>query len=341
MQPEQIVCEVRYQRHGFRIPILREQIFKCYPGFLLAVAVKIDAKEQQALKSPEFIIFQLRVTEKFQLEQCGSGFPCKDEAKATEISEIILAKNRRVPIVVLASGANGFWLGTANNPDASYDKLVLFCFHKPQKHDGQLSSYSLRHFKCRLGKPDEMIKEEMLLTTDPEVAQKLLEAREAELKREEVKKKEGDPSAVIAKQVGLESAMLKESQLLVLAKGFPETVKFFQSQDKPTPEEVYAAYQRDIFKATGEMQKPLVFNQEQFEKTARAFNNSRRREKMGINPLEYALVAGWFFHGYGMMKPDMRAAELKKRGLEKISPEAMRKLCKRLKLPSLRKAGIH
>jgi hypothetical protein len=317
----------------------RDEIFKLKPGTVVGVVAKSDPKNQLAFNVPEFVVFQARVTPTFEVEQVGSGFPCKDEAKAKEIYQVIVAKNSAVPHVVMFNWDGGFWIATITNTEAWYDELVLFPYHKPKKFGKQLSLFSLRHFKHSLGKPAEMIKEEMLPTTDSAVAEKLFQQRNAELKAEEAAKNKAptpQPSTIVSM-----SAALKESQLLVLAKAFPETVKFLQATTSAKPDEVYAAYQRDIFKTTGKMDEPLTFNADQFDETVKALTNSHRRKKMGIDPIEYELVVGWILRGYGKMTPLKRAAALKIRGLYPPSSEAIRKICKRLKLPTIRKPGFH
>jgi hypothetical protein len=332
-------CKFRYHRMRITFGFPRDDIFKLQPGTVIGVVAKSDAHNQKKFNVPEFIVFQARVTPVFEVEQVGSGFPCKDEAKAKEIYQLVVAKNLNVPIVVLVSWDGGFAIATASIPEAWYDELVLFHYHNPQKCGNKLSLFSLRYFKHCLGKPPEMIKEEMLPTMDSAVAEALLQQRNAELKaEEEAKRKKSGPqlSTIISS-----SATLKESQLLVLAKAFPETVKFLQTPSGANAKDVYAAYQRDIFRTTGKMDEPLTFNQEQFYRTIKTLNNRRRRTKMGIDPIEYELVVGWFFRGYGNMPPQARTDALKQHGLHPPTADAIRQMCKRLKLPSLRKPGSH
>ncbi len=317
----------------------KKQIFKMRPESLIGVYVGLDLENQKLLQCPPFLAFQMRITSDFDIEQMGDGFPCKDEAIAKEIVQIIQAKNLPVPIVVLFSWGGGFWIGTMSNPDEYYDECVLFCYNKPQKVGEQFSGFSLRHFKRHLGKPPEMVKEEMLPTTDRAMAEKLFQRRIAEIKAAELAKpKESSPPPSTSVQP---PANLKESQLLVLSKAFPETVKILQSNNRAEPEEAYAAYRRDIFRTTGKMDEPLMFNQAQFDITKKALNNKNRRAKMGIDPIEYELVVGWYFRGYGNMPPPARVTALKKRGLHPPTADGIRKMCKRLKLPQLRKPGLH
>jgi len=315
----------------------QEKLFQLRPNSITAVVQRLAPETQKKWQVPEFLVFQARITPTFGIEQMGSGYPCKDEATAKEISELIKAKNQAVPHVGLASWRGGFCILEMNNP-AWYEEMVLFCYNKPQKIGDQISSFSLRHFKFCLGKPPEMIKEEMLPTTKREVAENLLRQRHAEFQAEAAAK-QISPSEAAAN--AKEAAALHESQLLVLSRVFPETIKIFKSPPNRTPESIYAAYQRDIFASTGEMYEPLTFNKEQFLKTAMSLYNRRRRKKRGIDPLAYELVAGWFYRGYGNMTPENRAIALKERGFDQMTPQAIRILCKRLRLPSQRKPGFH
>lgn len=308
----------------------------------MPVTIRFSAEHQQKWKAPEFLVFQVRITEMFEVEQVGSGFPCVNEDKAKEIAQLIEAKNVRTPMVMLMSWRGGFAVATMTNQEAWYDELVLFNYNQPKNIDGQLSKFSLRHFKRCLGKPVEMVKEEMLPTTDPEIAQKLFLQKSEQLKSEDAAKQKMPPPD--AMESAAETAALKESQFIVLSKAFPETIQMLRSGKISNPADVYAAYQRDFFVLTGKMFEPLKFNQEQFWKAATAIRNRRhnRKKKKGIDPLEYELVAGWFFHGYGKMTPQDRIAALKLRGFRILpSSEAIRKLCKKLKLPSMRKPGCH
>jgi hypothetical protein len=331
-------CKFQYHKLGFVHMMPREKLFQLRPNSIAAVVQRLPTEIQKKWQVPEFIVFQARITPTFGLEQMGSGYPCKDEAQVKEISELIKAKNQAVPHIGLASWRGGFGIVEMTNPEAWYDEMVLFSYNKPQRIGDQISSFSLKHFKRCLGKPPEMIKEEMLPTTNREVAENLLRQRHTELQAEETAKQiKASDAAVNAK----EAAALQESQLLVLSKALPETVKLFQSPEIRTPETTYAAYQRDIFALTGKMYEPTTFNQEQFLKTAMSLYNRRRRKKMGIDPLAYELVAGWFYRGYGSMTPEKRAIALKERRFESITPQGIRKLCSRLRLPMQRKPGFH
>lgn len=305
----------------------------------MPIAMNLSLKDQQELKSPAFVAFQVRITDTFQIEQVGSGYPCRDESKLKEIFGIIEEKNQTVPLVILFSWRGGFAVGAMNNQEASYDELVLHHYHEPQRIGNEWSNSSIRHFKMSLGKPPEMIREEMLPTIDLNEAEKIFQQKIEQLKAE-TSPRTGEEETADAK----ESSTLRESQMIVLSKGYPETIDLMRSRAKR--EEVYAAYRRDMFAMTGKMFEPLTFNQEQFWKTATSIQRNRRargrKNKTGIDPLEYELVAGWYFRGYGDMSPENRRAALESKGFRELpSAEVIRKLCRKLKLPPLRKAGRH
>jgi len=336
-----VPCTLKYHRHQLTFDLPRDQVFKLVPGHMVPVTINLSTADQEKWKSPEFIVFQVRITEFFEVEQVGSGFPCDTAAKAKEVAQLIDSKNLPVPMVTLISWSGGFAVATMTNREAWYDELVLFHYHQPQKISEQWSQFSLRHFKKCVGRPPEMVKEEMLLTTDPQVAQELFLQKHLQLKAGEAARRK--PQDVAALNTN-EAVALRESQLIVLSKAFPETVWFMRNGHGGKPRDVYAAYQRDMFTLTGKMFEPLTFNQEQFWKAVTSFKNRRRNRKKdrGIDPLEYELVTGWFFRGYGKMTPNNRVAALKARGFRQIpSSEAIRKICTKLKLPSLRKPGHH
>ena len=293
--------------------------------------------DQKSLNLPEFVVFQVKITPTFEFEQTGSGFPCKTEAKANELVKMIEEKNNASPNVVLFSWEGGFALGTVSNMQATYEELVLYTFHKPQVHDGKLCGFSLRLYKMGLDNPPELVKEEMLPTTDLQEAQALFEAKDTKPKDQE-NKLSTIPSAPIP--IAHQTA-LRESQFLVLSKLFPETIRLLKSHDPKNRQAAYEAYQRENFAITGKMDGHLSFNEEQFKATANALVNNNRRKNKGLDPIDVELVTGWFIRNYSGMTPEQRAIALKSRGLNPPSAEAIRKICTRLKLPAARKPGFH
>lgn len=338
-----IPCHLTYHRITVDVCVNKKQIFKFKPDSLLGVYIRIDLENldlenKKLFQGSPFLAFQMRVTSDFEIEQMGDGFPCKDEARAKEIIQIIEAKNIAVPRVVLASWAGHFGLVTATNIDISYEELVLHHFYKPQKSGKQLCGFSLRHFRRCLGKPGEMIKEVMLPTTDSQIAEKMLKERSGEFLESKPQKYNQSPNELEALS---KSRTLGESQLLVLSKAFPESVKFLQKKEKSPPQEVYDAFKRDVFALTGKTEEQLLLNQNQFEELTKRIRKNQRNKQKGIDPIEYELVGGWFFKGYANMTPEQRGDALKKLGLNPPSSGAITKICLRLKLPRVRKPGKH
>jgi hypothetical protein len=133
---------------------------------------------------------------------------------------------------------------------------------------------------------------------------------------------------------------LKEMQLKVLSKIYPETIAFLQGPNPANPGEVFTAYQRETLAHTGHLVGTLdVANKSELSKTAKAIKKASRRQYTALNAADYELVAGWRVRGYDKMTPQQRFEKLKGLNLAPASVEAIRKTCERLKLPSLRKPG--
>ena len=124
---------------------------------------------------------------------------------------------------------------------------------------------------------------------------------------------------------------------VVLSKAFPETIAFLANQKTGNADDVYAAYQRETFALTGNLIG--ILDPKEFAKTAKALKNAIRRKHAAFNPVEFELVAGWRLRGYDRMTPQQRYDALKSLGLDLVSPDAIRKTCERLKLPSVRERG--
>jgi hypothetical protein len=331
-------CRLAYHQFIATVYVNRKQIFKMRPETLLGVYIGLDLENQKLLQCPPFLAFQMRITSDFEVEQMGDGFPCRNEARANEIIKIIEAKNVPVPRVVLANWPGYFGLVTVTNFDAWYDELVLFHYHQPKKLGEQLSKFSLRHYRRCLGKAAEMVKEEMLPTTDPQIAQQLFKEKHNELIKEEAKKQNQSTEKSNSTQW---TAELMESEFLVLSKAFPETIHLMRKADISTKQEVYDAFRRDMFALTGNFEDSLLVSQQQFEELTKRRRKNRRNKQAGIDPIEFELVAGWFLKGYANMTPEKRRDALQKLGLNPPSSGALNKICLRLKLPRIRKPGKH
>jgi hypothetical protein len=77
----------------------------------------------------------------------------------------------------------------------------------------------------------------------------------------------------------------------------------------------------------------------EFKNAARALLNASRRKNPARDAVGFELVVGWRLRGYDRMTPRERFEALRQLGLEVSSPEAVRKICERLKLPTVRKRG--
>jgi len=334
-----IPCHLNYHRTGATVYVDKRQIFKLRPESLLGVYIKIDLENQSLLQCPPFVAFQMRITSDFEIKQMGDGFPCKDEDRAKELMKVIEEKNVNVPRVVLANWAGHFGLVTMANFEVWYEGVELFVYHHPKEINGQLSKYSVRKFKTYFGKSAEITNEEMLTTTDPKIAEQLFREKGDELQKNAAQPPKTNQSK---DQIGLidgSAASLMGSQLLVLSRAFPETVRFMEKLEKTQAQEVYDAFKRDVFALTGKMDESLLLDQQQFDELSKRLRKNRRNKQKGIDPIEYELVGGWFFKGYANMTPEQRRDALQKMNLSPPSAEAIRKICERLKLPPIRKPG--
>jgi hypothetical protein len=170
-----------YHQFSYTFYVDRKKVFTMRPESFIGVSMVIDEENQKLLQCPPFVAFQMRVSSDFQIEQMGDGFPCKNEARAKEIISIIEAKNVAVPIVLLASWGGHFGFITSVNFNASYEELVFHTYPEPQTIGGNLSKFSLKLFKRILGGPDELLKEIMLPTTDPKLADELVKEKTFEI----------------------------------------------------------------------------------------------------------------------------------------------------------------
>lgn len=311
------------------------------PESLAGVYLTPDLEAQKNHGLPPFIVFQTRITPEFEIEQMGDGFPCNDEAHAKELMKTIEARNVTVPRVMMANWAGYFGLVTMTNFQVCSEGLELFVYHKPKEIDGQFCKFSLKYYRTYLGKSAEILNEEFLPTTDPQIANRILQEKAEALRRN----KKTPANAVQPKsQIGViadDSGLMMESRFLVLSNAFPETIALMRKADISTPQEVYDAFNRDMFALTGKTDEHLLLSQQKFEELAKRIRKNRRNKQKGIDPIEFELVGGWLFKGYANMTPEQRREALQKLGLNPPSAGAINKICLRLKLPRFRKPGKH
>jgi hypothetical protein len=327
-------AEFRINPLVVRIAFSRQKLSELKSKILCAITVKPDNPLLLCGKSYSFIVFAARITPTLDLEQVGDGFPCVDESRAKNVAEVIEAKNQKVPHLVLMSTPGFFHIGTVTNVNMCQERLVLFKFHVPKTINSRRCGFALRLYKCFVDKPRELIWEEMLPTINSKVAEKMLRQKSSEMDIKEATDKQNFAAAEAKTKV---EPNLTQSQLKVLSKAYPETVAFLANPNMANTEAAYAAYQRETFALTGQLVGTL--NKTEFEKTAKALKNASRRKNEALNSVEFQLVAGWRLRGYDRMTPKQRFDDLKSLELEPASPEAVRKICERLKLPSVCKRG--
>jgi hypothetical protein len=303
---------------------IRRELSECVVSFGLIAPIRHEGRDWR------FVVFPIKITPELKLEQSGEGILCFDEAEATDTrNEILKSKNPKTPPVVLASWSGGFTLATITKERRWRREFELLAFHVPKLVSGKQCGFALRLYGRYLDEPRRLISEEFLPVIDKQTAEELVRQKMAEVRAEVAEK------IKLQNEPQIESALI-QSQLKVLAKSYPETVAFFGSPNPANANEAYAAYQRETFALTGTLIGTL--NKSEFLKTAKALKNAARRKNSPQNDVEFQLVAGWR-RGYDRMTPQQRYAELKRLGLKPTSPDAVRKICERLKLPSARKPG--
>jgi hypothetical protein len=322
---------------GFQTEFPREEILKLREKSMFAVLINFGKPCHMYGKDWSHIVFPARITSASTVAQAGAGIPCTDELKVRQIVQFIEAKNLKVPPVGLISTAGYFSLGTIKNWDYRYEVLALFKFHKVKVLKGNRCGFALRKYHYYLDKPKKVIWEELLPTENIRVARKLLRR-----KSKEFDAKLGAQKRTFSKVTrGAESGLdLREIQLKVLSRIYPETIALFQSPGPADAEAIFAAYQRETLAQTGQLVGTLdVERKNELLQVAKTLQKVSRRQYPALNAVEYELVAGWRVRGYEKMTPKQRVESLKRLKLSPTSPDAVRKICERLKLPTVRKPG--
>ncbi len=330
--PEMIVSTFRLARWKFELAVPRDKIPRESINLLTAVTIRPKKPIDISGTICPIVVFPARLDADLKFEQAAEGFPCGSESEANRITQAIQAKNRKTPSVGLASWRGHFTLATVSNPDFFREELVLFKFRKHKVVENCRCGYALRIYRHFVDRPSEMTWEEILHTTDARVAKKALAKKQAELAKEHAARDVtmNDPSAP-------SDADLTGIQLKVLAKAYPRTVAYVSDPDPKNVEAAFAAYKQETLAATGHLVDTLT--REEFKEVAKLLEKASRRKNPSLNEIEFQLVAGWRLHGYDKMTPEQRFHKLKELGFKPTSPEAVRKMCERLKLPSARKRG--
>jgi hypothetical protein len=325
--PVSDIIPAKFSIHRWQIVVFfsREKTKDLRLRSMCAVNVKPDNRINIFGKFYSHIVFPARVTDDFKIEQTASGFPCVNEGQANQIVRVIEERNH-APQVVLVS-AHGFFTLATFRTEISCERLNLFQFPVPVTKYGITYGFALRLWKYSIDSPRELISEDLLPTTDYKTAEKIM--RDKDMESALTKSLDAKSSSIAAPAV--EPALI-QSQLLFLSKSYPETVGFLKNPKAGNADAAYAAYQRETLVVTGQLDGTL--DKDQYKQTARQLENASRRKLPEQNPVEYELIANWKLRGYDAMTPDERFNNLKRLGFEPVSPEAIRKTCERLKLPT-------
>lgn len=327
-----IVSTFKLARWKFDLAIPKDKIPRESINLLTAVTFRPDKPINVSGTICPIVVFPARLSVELKLEQTAEGFPCKSESEADRILQAIQAKNRKVPSVGLASWPGHFTLATISNPDYFREELVLFRFHKPKVVENFQCGYALRIYRHFVDKPREITWEEILRTASARVAKRALAKKQAELVRQQAARenKLNGPAAQ-------SDADLTAIQLKVLSKAYPKTVAYLSNPNSKDAEAAFVAYKQETLAATGHLIDSLTKGE--FKIVAKLLEKASRRKNPSLNEIEFQLVAGWRLHGYAKMTPEQRFHKLKELGFTPASPDAVRKMCERLKLPSMRKRG--
>lgn len=218
------------------------------------------------------------------------------------------------------------------NIERSQGRLVLHFFYKPKIVKGRDCGFALRHYIYYQNKPRELVSEELLPTTNLRSAKTLLRRKDAELRKQD--------AAAIKRQNEAQAASvaMTESQLRCLSKAYPLTVAILKKPDTAPAGAAFTAYQRETLALSGTLVGTL--DKDAFLKTAKVLTKASRRKNPAINAVAFELVAGWCLRGYDRMNPKQRLEALKHISIiGNVTPDAVRKICDRLKLPAVRKRG--
>ena len=299
-----------------------------------AVAIPFEKPINDHGKLYPFAVFAVRVTASLEVEPLGEGFPCNDREHVNEVLQVIQKKNQQVPDVNLISMPGSFHIGTSSNEEIHKPTLILYTLFEPRFENGCKCGFALHFYKYFLDKPRELVWEKLLPTMVSDEAEQLFQAERKRVNAE-------DTAASLQRAQALAAVKSEPSlitmQLKVLSKAYPETVKYLQNPDPANARDAYAAYQRETLVLTGHLDGTLDL--QEYGKLAKSLQNAQRRKNPPINDVEFQLVAGWRLQGYDQMTPEQRYSHLKCLGFDAASPDAVRKICERLELPTVRKPG--
>jgi hypothetical protein len=157
IDPDTTITDFKIAGRVVRVVFSRKRLSQLRPLSMCGVSVKFDNPIIEAGTAYPIIVFPTRLTATLDLEQTGSGIPCREESQANNVVQVIQGKNQTVPHVVMASvPGTYFGIATSTNVDLSQDELVLFKFHVAKETKGQNCGFALRLYKCSLDKPRQL-----------------------------------------------------------------------------------------------------------------------------------------------------------------------------------------
>lgn len=323
---------LKVKGYELRLILNREELAQRREKNECVISFRLNKPIQHEGKNCEHVVFPIQITPELELKQTGEGILCVSEDRANQVRNRIALnhQNKNTPPVVLLSWQGGFTLGTVTDIQEFRECFELFCFHTRKVVEGRDCGFALRLYHDYLCKPRVLIWEKLLPVTDKHEAQKLFHQKADELHAQQAQK-------VKAQNLQQVEPSLIQSQLKVLSKSYPETVGFFTKHEQTTVDAMFKAYQRETLALFGTLVGTL--DNTEFKKAAKGLLNASRRKNPARDAVGFELVVGWRLRGYDRMTPLERFNALKQLGLGVSTPEAMRKICERLKLPSVRKRG--
>ncbi|HZQ46147.1 MAG TPA: hypothetical protein VFC07_03985 [Verrucomicrobiae bacterium] len=327
---EMIVSTFKLANWKIDLAVPKDQIRRESVGMLTAVVFRPEKPISISGMDWPIIVFAARLNAELKFEQSAEGFPCRSDSEAEGISQVIQANNQKVPFVGLASWPGHFTLAAVSNADFVREELVLYRFHEPKMIENRRCGYALRMYRNFVVKPRELAWEELLHTTNARSAQKALAKKQAEL-----------AGAIriqrLNSRAAISDADLTAIKFKVLSKAYPQTVAYLSDPSSRNADAAFAVYKQETLAATGRLLDTLA--KDEFKAVAKLLEKASRRKNPALNPIEFQLVAGWRLHSYDKMTPEQRFHMLRELGFKPSSPDAVRKMCERLKLPSQRRPG--
>src|ERR1019366_5680098 len=120
IDPDTTITDFKIAGRVVRVVFSRKRLSQLRPLSMCGVSVKFDNPIIEAGTAYPIIVFPTRLTATLDLEQTGSGIPCREESQANNVVQVIQGKNQTVPHVVMASvPGTYFGIATSTNVDLS------------------------------------------------------------------------------------------------------------------------------------------------------------------------------------------------------------------------------